>query len=270
MDNNKALVLKAKPGVKFHNGEVLNAEQLKFNFDRNLGRAAYNPKYGAGFKSQFVTIGDISIVDEMTVRLEMLTPDVVLPYKIAASLWMVPKNYVAQVGDAAFAAAPVGIGPFKFVSRVPDSQIKSVRDDGFFYGRDQKYGPRLPWIQNLNQRVIPEDAARIAALEKGEIDIAHNVSADFAKSFAGKSGFTVYSLPGDQPMHIHINTVVEKGLDGGPNPWRDVRVRKAANMAIDLDTIIKTLLTGKEARSYGSANRSVGFLRDRNSQSTRR
>ncbi len=262
VDANKGITLKVKPGIKFHNGEVLNADQLKFNIDRELGRAEYNTKFASGHKSQFINIGEVKIVDEMTVRLEVISPDVILPSKMAGSLLLVPRKYVEQVGDTGFAANPVGNGPFKFVSRVADSQIKSVRFDDFFYGRDQKYGPRLPWIQNLNQRVIPEETARIAALEAGEIDLAHNVSSDLAKQFQSKSGFTVFALPGDQPMHIHINTTIDKGIGGGPNPWKDVRVRRAANMAIDLDTIVKTILTGNEKRSFGSAQRSVGFPQD--------
>lgn len=258
VDNNTGLTLKAKPGIKFHNGEPFNAEQIKFNFDRQLGRAAYNPKFGAG-TSNLAAIGEVKVVDEMTVRLELTGPDVVLPSKIAAAHWQVPKAYVEKVGDEGFAANPVGLGPFKFVSRVADSEIKSVRYDEFFNGRDQKYGPRLPWIQSLNQRVIPEDAARIAALETGEIDLAHNVNSDIAKSFEGRSDFHVFVLPGEQPMHLQPNTTQETAPGGGPNPWPDLRVRKAANMAVDLDTIIKTLLTGSEKRSFGSAQRSIGF-----------
>ncbi|MGE0597959.1 MAG: ABC transporter substrate-binding protein [Dehalococcoidia bacterium] len=261
-DNNTAILLKAKPGLKFHNGEPINAAQFKFNIDRELGRAEYNPKFASGHKSQFTSIGEVSIVDELTARLEVIQPDVILPSKLAGSMFLVPKDYVVAKGDTEFGANPVGAGPFKFESRTADSQIKSVRYDDFFYGRDQQFGPRLPWIQTLVQKVIPEDAARIAALETGEIDLAHNVSADLAKSFEGRSGFKVYSLPGDQPMHIHINTMLETGEGGGPNPWRDVRVRKAANLAVDLDTIIKTILTGTEKRSFGSAQRSLGFPQD--------
>ena len=265
-ENNKALILKAKPGIKFTDGEVLNAEQLKFNLDRELGRAAYNPKFASGHKAQFVSIGDVTVVDDMTAHLAISKADVTLPSKLAGSMFLVPMNDVVTKGDTDFAANPAGLGPFKFVSRIPDSEIKSVRNDDFFYARTDKYAPRLPWIQNLVQKVIPEDTPRIAALQAGEIDLAHNVSSDIAKSFDGKSDYTVYSLPGDQPMHIHINTLDEKAPNGDPNPWRDVRVRKAANMAIDLDTIIKTILTGKEQRSYGSARRSIGFPADLEAQ----
>ncbi|MGE0543214.1 MAG: ABC transporter substrate-binding protein [Dehalococcoidia bacterium] len=263
VDNNTALVLKIKPGVTFHNGEPLTAEQVKFNIDRELGRAAYNPEYKSGHKAQFEAVGETTVVDESTLRIEMLRPDVILPTKIASTLYLVPQKYVTQVGDNEFASKPVGSGPFKFVSRVPDSEIRSARFDEFFNGRDATYGPRLPYIANLVQKVIPENTARTAALDAGEIDIAHNVSADLAKSYEGRSGYKVFYLQGDQPMHVHINTVVERDpATGRPNPWKDLRVRKAANLAVDLDTIIKTILTGKEKPSYGSAQQSFGFPTD--------
>jgi len=166
------------------------------------------------------------------------------------------------VGDTEVANKPVGMGPFRFVSRTPDAEIKSARNDDFFYKRDEPYAPRLPYIANLVQKVIPEDTARTAALDAGEIDLAHNVSSYFAKSYDGRSGYKVFYLPNDQPMHLHINTFAERDGSGQPNPWRDVRVRKAANMAIDLDTIIKTILTGKEKPSFGSSSVSFGFPQD--------
>jgi peptide/nickel transport system substrate-binding protein len=262
-DNNAALTLKVKPGITFHNGEPLNAQQIKFNLDRELGRAAYNPKFQSGHAAQFAAVGDLTIVDDMTLKVGLTQPDVILPTKIASTLFLTPMNAVTQGGDTAFAATPVGGGPFKFVSRTPDSEIRSVRYDSYFYGRDQPYAPRLPYIANLVQKVIPEDTARSAALDAGELDLAHNVASDLAKSYAGRSGFKVFYLPSDQPMHLHPNTVVEKDPGNGtPNPWRDVRVRKAANMAIDLDTIIKTILTGKEKLSFGSSSVSFGFPQD--------
>jgi len=263
VDNNTALLLTVKPGVKFHNAEILSAEQLKFNFERELGRAEYNPQFKSGHASQFTAVGDLTVVDEYNLRIGLREPDVVLPTRIANTLYLVPKNYVSTVGDTEFAAKPVGSGPFKFVSRTVDSEIRSERFDDFFNPRDGQYDPRLPFIKSLVQRVIPEDTARSGALERGEIDLAHNMSADLAKQFEGRSGFKVFYLPGDQPMHIHINTVAERDPSSGqPNPWRDVRVRKAANMAIDLDTIIKTILTGKEQVSFGAAQRSFGFPQD--------
>jgi peptide/nickel transport system substrate-binding protein len=262
-----ALRLIAKPSIKFHNGELLNAQQLQFNFDRALGRAAYNPRFQSGIKGNFASVGNTDIVDDMTLRVEMNHPDASLPYQIAAALYTVPMGYVTQVGDTEFAAKPVGLGHFKFVSRTPDQEIRSVRNDDFFYPRDGQYAPRLPYIANLVQKVIPQDNDRIAALERGEIDLAHNVSSDLAKSFNGRSGFKVFYLQGDQPMYIRPDTTIERDPDTGqPNPWQDVRVRKAANMAVDLDTIIKTILTGKEQPTFGSALRSFGFPEDLKAQ----
>src|SRR5262249_38187139 len=68
--------LPAKPGVTFPNGEPLTAEQLKFNFDRILGTAEYNAKFTSSRKSLLAAVGEIRVVDERTVRLEMARPDV--------------------------------------------------------------------------------------------------------------------------------------------------------------------------------------------------
>jgi len=258
-----ALQLKVKPDIKFHNGELLNADQLKFNFERALGKAAYNPKFQSGIAGNFQTVAGLNVVDEMTLNVGMTHPDVTLPGQIAATLFLVPKNYVTQTGDTDFAAKPVGWGPFKFSSRTPDAELRSDRFDDFFYARDQQYAPRLPYVAKLVQRVIPQDNDRMAALEKGEIDMAHNVSSDLARSWEGKSGFKVYYLPGDQPMYIRPDTTIAKDPDSDqPNPFLDLRVRQAANMAVDLDTIIKTVLTGKEKATFGSALDSFGFPAD--------
>jgi peptide/nickel transport system substrate-binding protein len=258
-----ALLLKVKPGITFHNGEPLDAAQLQFNFDRALGRAAYNTQFQSGIKGNFASVGSTEVVDPTTLRVEMTHPDVTLPSQVAATLYLVPKDYMSKVGDTEFAANPVGWGPFKFASRTPDSELHSTRNDAYFYPRDGQYAPRLPYIANLVQKVIPQDNDRVAALERGEIDLAHNVSSDLAKSFSGRSGFKVFYLQGDQPMYIRPDTTIERDPDTSqPNPWLDLRVRKASNMAVDLDTIIKTILTGKEQPTFGSALHSYGFPED--------
>jgi len=192
----------------------------------------------------------------------MLKPDVIF---LRRGLFLVPKAHIEKVGDVVYAEKPVGAGPFKFVSRVPDSQMVSERYDGY-YGKPDKptvSGVHQPFIKRLVQKVIPDSQARLAALQAGEVDLVHNVASDIAKQLEKDPKFTAFFLSGDQPMHIHINTALEKDpATGQPNPWRDKRVRMAANLAVDLDGIIKGILTGKERPSYGSSSTSVGFPKD--------
>lgn len=260
-DENSALLVTARDGVTFHNGETLNAEVLKFNVDRLKGKPEYNPDYASGNATLFGTVDRVEVVDEMTVKIFTNRPDVALPYKLATgNVPLVPMQYILDNGDQEMTENPIGHGPFQFVSRRPDVEIQSTRFDDFFYAQDENLGPRLPYIKDLTQRVIPEDAARAAALETGEVDMAVNVSSDIGKSFEERDGYQVFYLPGDQPMHIHFNTRLENDpITGGPNPLRDRRVRLALNHAVDVDTIISTILTGRENYSYGFSSAAFGY-----------
>ena len=75
------------------------------------------------------------------------------------------------------------------------------------------------------QKIIPDDSARLAALQAGEIDMAHNISADIAKQEESDGDAQVVYMPGTQPMYISINTADDTAPDGSPNPWRDRRSR---------------------------------------------
>jgi peptide/nickel transport system substrate-binding protein len=243
--------------VKFHNGQKLTSEDVKFSIDRMIGQAAYNPGYRSGSRANFEPIvRDVAAPDPLTVVVNMKQPDVTFPIK---PNYLVPKAYVEQVGDDEFAKKPVGVGPFKFVSWEPGSQLVLERFDDFYLGADDPSGYHTPYIKTLVQKVIPDDAARLAALQAGELDMAHNVSADIAKQMDGQAGFQVWFMPGTQPMYFNVNTNDEAAPDGSPNPWRDARVREAANRAIDLDAIMSGILTGREKRTFGSSSNGFGF-----------
>lgn len=262
-DNNSAILLKAKAGVTFHNGEPVDAAAIKFSLDRARGKPEYTTDFKTGQATLYTTIDRIEVVDPMTVKIILAKPDVSLPTKLTGTPYLVPRQYITSKGDAEFASKPIGSGPFKFVSRQVDTEIVSERFDEFWNKRDGKYGPRLPYIKRLVQRILPEPAARALAVEAGELDIALDIPPDLAKSYASKSGFQAFYLPNDQPMHVQPNTVLETAPNGDANPFRDVRVRRAMNMAVDVDTIIKTILTGKEKYSYGFSTQTLGFPKDR-------
>ena len=249
------------PNAKFHNGSPVTAADVKFSMDRNIGQAAYNPGYRAGYNGQFAPIvAGGEVVDDRTVRFTLKAPDVIF---LRRPLFVLPKAYIEQVGDEGFARNPVGAGWYKFVSRIPDSEIRAERWDEYHLPMGSPGGYHPSYIKTLVQKVIPEDQARSAALQAGEVDLIHNVSADIARQLETDSKYVVHYLPGTQPMQIAINTALEVDpTTGRPNPFRDKRVRVAANMAVDLDTIIKTILTGREERTYGSNSHGFGFPED--------
>lgn len=256
-DDGMSWTFTLRDGILFHNGEQLTSEDVKFSLDRIIGQAEYNPDFQSGQRPQYEpVIESVEAPDPLTVVVNLKQPDVTFPIK---PLYLVPKAYVEEVGDDGFATHPIGIGAFKFVSWSPGNELVLERHDDFYLGHDDPSGWHVPYIKTLIQKVLPDDTARIAALQAGEIDIAHNVSSDIARQMDGQSGYQVWYMPGTQPMYFHINTEDETAPDGSPNPWRDARVREAANRAVDLDTIIATILTGQEKRTFGSASSGFGF-----------
>ena len=246
------------PSVTFHDGRPVTAEDVKFSMDRNIGQAAYNPAFEAGYSGQFEPIvADAEVLDPLTVRFNLKVPDVIF---LRRPLFIVPKAYIEEVGDEGFAAAPVGAGWFKFGSHVPDSELTIERWDDYHIDFGSDVGIHPAYVQTLVQKVIPEDQARLAALQAGEVDLVHNVSSDIARQLEGDEGLVVHYLEGSQPMIISINTAMATDpTTGEANPWRDKRVRVAANMAVDLDAIIGSILTGRETPAYGSNTRGFGF-----------
>jgi peptide/nickel transport system substrate-binding protein len=262
VDNNTAMLLRLKPGWKFHNGTTVTAEDLKFSLDRAVQRNTPSG-YQSGVRGQLAAAGEATVIDQNTLRVELLRRDATLPFKMAGSLRIMSKAWVAQVGEDEVTRRAMGTGPFRFLSRIPDTEIRSERFDDYPIGRDARYGPRLPFVKTLVQRVMPEVQARVAALEAGELEVAWNVTVDVAKSFEGRRGYSVFYLQNDQPIVLTIDTFWDRDpATGAPNPWKDIRVRRAANMAIDMDTIIRTLLFGKEPYSYGFSRFTVGLPKE--------
>lgn len=260
LDEGGAYRFKLRPGIKFHNGEALDSDQVKFSMDRQLGLADYNPEYQGGFTGQFAPrVEEVEVVDDLNFVIRMKIQDVAMPARLG-SFHIVPRGYIEDVGDDEFAANPIGLGPFQFVSRKPDVEIISERYEEFFRAVDSPDGVHIPFIKDLQQAIIPDSQASIAALEVGEVDLVHNVSSDLGRQFELDDRFKTFYLPSTQPMHVKMNSVAETDPDTGlPNPWRDVRVRKAANLAIDLDSIMSNLLTGRERPSFGVSSRAFGF-----------
>ena len=252
-DNNSQFVIELQPGITFHNGEPLDAEHLAWYYERSLGRAEYNPDFQSANDARGAWMGDITIVDDLTVSVGMDPPFVNAPQASGGAEWApVPKFYIVENGDDHFATNPVGTGPNQFVSWIPDQEIRSTRFEDFFFPRDYEFAFRAGWVKDLVARFFPEEQSRAAALEAGEIDIAHRINTDTAVQFEDDDDFKVIVLPDVRVMAIELPiNQSDDPITGGPNPWRDKRVRQAANYALDTASIVENLLTGnEEPRAY--------------------
>src|SRR5215470_1614232 len=157
-----------RKGVKFHNGETLTADDVKFSFERYRGASAKELK---------AKVARVEAVDAHRVRFTMKQPwpDFLTFYATPATgaAWIVPKKYVEQVGEDGFKKAPVGAGPYKFASFKPGVELTLEAFDG--------YWRKVPSVKTLVWKVIPEESTRLAALKRGEVDIAYSITGPLAE-----------------------------------------------------------------------------------------
>ncbi|HEY4908391.1 MAG TPA: ABC transporter substrate-binding protein, partial [Methylomirabilota bacterium] len=221
---------KLKRNVKFHNGEPFDAAAVKFSVERML-----DPKQGAPGRTSIATIDHVDVVDPYTVNVITKAPFPLLAVRMSpghcGTVGIVPPKYIAQVGDAAFAVKPVGTGPFKFVEWVKDERLVLEANKDYHRG--------APAIERLIFRPVPELTTRVAALLSGQADLVSDIPPDQTGKIKSSS-----------TAHVEISTLggfvimVKMTNYLMPGPWQDARVRKAINYAIDMDTIIKTVLEG--------------------------
>ena len=248
-DQNEKILVTSNPGWQYHDGTPLSIEDLQFNLERTGGRWAGDPNF-VGRAANLVGIGDIEQADATSGKLDMTEPSPGIP-NVLSRLYMTPQGHVEREGADGVSQNPVGHGPYKFVDWRQDEVINSTRFDEYGNGRDFDLEPRLGYIKDLQSKFIPEEQARLAALESGEIDLALQIIPDLARPYEDMDDFQVWYHSAQRGMHLqlpkHLN---ENPTGGGPNPWRDVRVRMAANLAVDQDALINNIMTGRENRTY--------------------
>jgi peptide/nickel transport system substrate-binding protein len=210
--------LKLRSGVKFHDGTDLNSEVLKNNFD-----AAKQPTsrcFGA-----LQPIKEMQVVDPLTVKYVMNAPYGPFPELLTGSYPYSPTNAAAKGKDVS--ANPVGTGPFMFVSWERDSRLTVKKNPNYWQ-------PGLPYLDEVVFRPIPDEDARLAAVESGEVDIMHTLRQETVKN-ARDLGDSVnrYEFVGNNCGGSIINVVRP--------PVDDVRVRKALAFAMNQEELIAIL-----------------------------
>jgi peptide/nickel transport system substrate-binding protein len=207
-------------GVQFHNGDPLTAEDVKFSFERYRGVAAKN------FKTR---VAAVEVVDahRVRIRLKQPWPDFMTFYATPATgaAWIVPKKYVERVGDEGFKKAPVGAGPYKFVSFTPGIELVV---EAF-----EQYWRKKPHVKRLVFKSVPEESTRLAMLKRGEADIAYSIRGVLAEELKRGPGLTL------KPTYIPWTQWCQFTAEqwDPKSPWADRRVRLAANLAIDRQQI---------------------------------
>ncbi len=230
-----------RKGVKFHNGDVMTAEDVKFSFERYRGASASDLK---------AKVARVDVVDPNRVRftLKRPWPDFLTFYATPATgaAWIVPKKYVEKVGEDGFKKAPVGAGPYRFGSFKPGVELVLEAFDG--------YWRKTPSVKTLVFRVIPDESTRLAALKRGEVDIAYSITGPLADELKRTAGLTL--APTFFPFTIWL--VFTEQWDP-KSPWHDKRVRLATNYAIDRQGINQAVYLGYSKLAYSFVPHSMEY-----------
>jgi peptide/nickel transport system substrate-binding protein len=214
-----------RKGVKFHNGEPVTAEDVKFSFERY---------HGVSNDLMKANVGAVETPDQQRVlfKLKKPWPDFLTFYSTATgSGWVVPKKYVEQVGDEGFKKAPIGAGPYKFVSFNPGVKLVLEAFDG--------YWRKTPSVKRLVMKNIPDEATRLAALKRGEVDIAYSIRSELAEELRRTPELTLKPVVLQAPNWLYFPEQWDP-----KSPWHDLRVRQAANFAIDRQGMSEALFLG--------------------------
>src|ERR1051326_990107 len=217
-----------RPGLKFHNGDPVTTEDVKFSFERYKGAAA---------KILHDRVAQVEVVDPRVVRFHLKAPwpDFMTFFGTTASAagLVVPKKYLTQVGDDGFKKHPIGAGPYKFVSQKPGIEVELEANTD--------YWRRVPNVKTLVMKSVPEATTRAVLLKTGEVDISIVLDGPDAEAIQHTPGMQLVSS-----KHASIFWIEFTGQWDPKSPWHDIRLRQAGNYALD-----RVRITGGPALGSG-------------------
>jgi peptide/nickel transport system substrate-binding protein len=231
-----------RQGAKFHNGDPVTGEDVKFSFERYRG-------FGAKIMKDRVAA--VEIVDPHRVRFKLKEPwpDFMTYYGTLATGagWVVPKKYVQQVGDDGFKRAPVGAGPYKFVSYTPGVEL--------VLEAHEQYWRKAPGVKRLVFKAVADEATRLAMLKRGEADVVYLLQGELAEEVKKTPSLTLRPTP-----IVSTHWLVFADQWDPKSPWADRRVRLAANHAIDRQAVNEALTLGYSRINWSIIPQSFDFF----------
>ena len=215
-----------RKNARFHNGDPVTAEDVKFSFERYKG---------SGAKLLKDKVKEIQTPAPNRVRfvLKEAWPDFMAFYGTSATGagWIVPKKYIERVGEDAYKKAPVGAGPYKFAAFTPGVELTL---DAF-----PDYWRKAPQVKRIVMRSIPDEATRAAAVKTGEVDLAYLFGGAIATDLKRTPGIRVVA-----PLLYGVYWLDFLDQWDPKSPWHDRRVRQAASLAIDRKAINEAEMLG--------------------------
>jgi peptide/nickel transport system substrate-binding protein len=228
--------VKLRQGVKFHDGTPFTARDVKATFDRVL-----NPDNKLTARGNHAKIKSVEVVDDHTARFKTDGPYPLFVERLTAQV-MQSEKVIRDKGHEWMQENPVGTGPYKLVKWAKKQEHLLQRNDDY-------WGPK-PAFKYVRIRIIPEQATQIAEVISGGVDIIKAVPPD-QMDVINKSGQARTST---SPILRTAFLQLDQAGRSGQNPFQDRRVRLAANLAVDVDSVIKHVINGLGDRTATTVN----------------
>ncbi|OGK08000.1 MAG: hypothetical protein A2W80_09275 [Candidatus Riflebacteria bacterium GWC2_50_8] len=243
----KELVFRLKQNVFFHNGQVMTSSDVIYSLDRILDPAVGSPRTwvlekvegaGARMRGEASTVSGITAIDDYTVSIKLTAP--FAPFLCLLSMpacYILPSGNAHEISERSFFEKPAGTGPFKITERVRDSYIRLVAN--------ASYHGQKPHLARLDMRIIPENMKAEMEFESGNLDMLQLYPANYER-FKSDPDFAkrITDVPSLNVFYIGFNNQVA--------PFDDTRVRRALNMLVDREKIIKAVYQGRAVAANGS------------------
>jgi peptide/nickel transport system substrate-binding protein len=239
----KTFTVKLRPDTKFSDGSPVTTDDIIWSLNR-----AKDPKIGIwGFL--LASIDTISADGSDTIVFKLKNPDPSLPAALATFNAAILPHKLFEAAKGAnddekahsFAEHPIGAGPFAMASWKLGSSMVLKRNP--YYWRKDADGSALPYLDEIDLTIVPDDATRILQLKAGQIDATEFIPYERIKELQGDPNLTADLFPSTQVTYVQLNAR-PKLNDGTPNPLGDERVRQALNYAINKNAIIQIITHG--------------------------
>jgi peptide/nickel transport system substrate-binding protein len=230
VDDNKGLVMTLRQGVKFQDGEKMDAAAVKFSLERHLTLP------GSNRKAEISALKSVEIVDDHTVKLVLDKPFAPLLAQLTDRAGMIMSPKAAEAAGDKFGEHPVCAGPFKFTERVAQDRIVLDRFADY-WNKDTIHFDRVTFLP------IPDTTVRLANLQSGQLDLIERLAATDLDAAGKDSRLKVAAITSLAYADILINT---NNGDRAKNPLgQDKRVREALELSIDRDALNQVVFNGQ-------------------------
>jgi peptide/nickel transport system substrate-binding protein len=227
----KALTIKVRPGVTFHDGEKLDAAAVKYNIER------HKTMQGSNRRGELALVTTVDVVDPMTARLNLSAPFSPLLAQLADRAGMMVSPKAATAAGDKFGANPVCSGPFKFVERVAQDRIVLEKYPNY-WNKGQVFLDRITYIP------IVDSTVRLANLKSGQLDMIERMAPADVPGLKSDSRFKIDTITEIGYQGITLN-VGKSDMAKTTAIGKDPRVREAFELALDRDGIVQVVMEGQ-------------------------